>query len=70
MLYSVEKDVIGCRKKDFSINCEIFENLGNPWQSLESLSCPGKDLSPLECKYGSFSVAVGDCTNDKTDESH
>ena len=42
--------------------CEIFENWGNPWQSLESLSypvkdleslsCPGKDLSPLECQYG------------------
>ena len=42
--------------------CEIFENWGNPWQSLESLSypvkdleslsCPGKNLSPLECQYG------------------
>ena len=42
--------------------CEVFENWGNPWQSLESysypvkdlesLSCPGKDLSPLECQYG------------------
>ena len=33
-------------------SCETFENWGNPWQSLESLSCPGKDLSPLECQYG------------------
>ena len=48
--------------------CEIFENWGNPWQSLESssypvkdlksLNCPGKDLSPLECQYGKLTNSL------------
>ena len=43
-----------CTRTDKNFFFEIFENWGNSWQSLESLSCPGKDLSPLECQYGYF----------------